>query len=564
MFRPDQSVALLRRLQRLHREYGPGLAGQKQTLLRRLRRTRLPSAQAVMRLHEILCFLRAFPDNRAVLGMVTAMLRAFSRRSDLRRFASRLENSGIAGTAIVYPFFMGTAEWIASRWPGHLSVDWDAVSVPERDRIEAWLEYFAHYAETPALDVLPLSLREWIRRMKGDHETDAAFLVRRYAALRAAPRIRQQVYEELDLTLRLDPGSGTPSRTLAAARRPVRFQRRPLDSSRPDLRADLARAPFPVRAVGVNEGRKLIDLAREAMITRERDLDAFAYGDPRDVRIVDCGGGLELVAIGMIPERRLLLEAFYGLLTLRNGIPIGYVGLGALFGSAEVAYNVFDTWRGSEAAKGYSALLTAAATLFRADAFFATPYQLGDDNEEGIESGAWWFYQKLGFVPRHHATRALMRQELSRIRSNPRYRSSAATLRRLAKHPMFLWREKPRDDILGILPLERVGLRVMQYLSRRFGSDRETATESCAREAALRVGLRWPLRLNQDERLWWNRWAPLVLCLPGVERWSPAEHAALVEVVRAKAGRRDSDFVTRFDRHPKLRAALRRLAVAKG
>jgi hypothetical protein len=557
----ERSVARLLQLQRLHREYGPGFAGQKLRLLRSLRRARLPSVVAVKRLHEILCFLRALPDNRAVLGTVSLMLREFSARADLRRVAARLENSGIAGTAIVYPFFMGTAEWIASKWPDHLSVDWDAVAVPERDRIETWLEYLAHYGETPALDVLPLSLREWIGRMKGERETDAAFLVRRYAALQAAPRIRQQVYEELDLTLRLSPGSDTPSRTLAAVSRPVHFQRGPLDSSRPDLRADLARAPFPVRAVSVDQGRRLIDLAREAMITRERDLDAFAYGDPRDVRIVDCGGGLELVAIGMVPERRLLLEAFYGLLTLRNGIPIGYVGLGALFGSAEVAYNVFDTWRGSEAARGYSALLTTAATLFSADAFFATPYQLGDDNEEGIESGAWWFYRKLGFVPRNATARALMRREQSRMRRNPRYRSSAATLRRLASHPMFLWRDTPRDDILGILPLERVGLTVMRYLSRRFGSDREAATEACALDAATRLGLRSPPRLNQAERLWWNRWAPLILCLPGVERWNRAERVALVDVVKAKAGRRESDYVMKVDHHPRLRAALRRLAV---
>jgi hypothetical protein len=560
----ERSVARLLLLQRIYRDYGPSLAGQKLRLLRSLRRARLPSAVAVKRLHEILCFLRGFPDNRAVLGAATMMLREFSARSDLHRVASRLENSGIAGTAIVYPFFMGTAEWIASKWPEHLRVDWDAVAVPERDRIETWLEYLAHYGETPALDVLPLPLQEWIGRMKGERETDAAFLVRRYAALKAAPRIRQQVYEELDLTLRLVPGPGTPSRTLAAVPRPVHFQRGPLDSSRPDLRADLARAPFPVRAVGGDQGRRLIDLAREAMITRERDLDAFAYGDPRDVRIVDCGGGLELVAIGMVPERRLLLEAFYGLLTLHNGIPIGYVGLGALFGSAEVAYNVFDTWRGSEAARGYSALLTSAATLFRADAFFVTPYQLGDDNEEGIESGAWWFYRKLGFIPRNAAARALMRREQSRIRRNGRYRSNAATLRRLAKHSMFLWRETPRDDILGILPLERVGLEVMRYLSRRFGSDREAATETCALEAATRLGLRSPLRLNQAERLWWNRWAPLVLCLPGLERWNRAERIALLDVVRAKAGRRESDFVIKFDNHPRLRAALRRLVATRG
>ena len=487
------------------------------------------------------------------------MLQRFSRRGDLRRFASRLESSGIAGTDIVYRFFPAMAEWLAARWPAQLHLEWGEVATVERDRIEIWLEYLAHYAETPALDVLPLSLREWIRRMKGPDQTDATFLVRRYAALPAGSRIRQQVFEELDLTMRLRPAPDTPSRTLAGIRRPVHYQARPLDTRRPDLRGELDRAPLPVRPVSLREGRRLIDLAREAMITRERDLDAFAYGNPRDVRIVDCGQGLELVAIGMIPERRLLLEAFYGLLTLRNGIPIGYVGLGALFGSAEVAYNVFDTWRGSEAARGYSAVLATAATLFGTDAFMVTPYQLGDDNEEGIESGAWWFYQKLGFVPRDRDARALMRRELARIRQNPRYRSTPATLRRLAKHPMYLWRGRPRDDIQGILPLANAGLAVMDLIAKRFDGDRELATRVCRVEAAQRLGLRAVPGGSAAERLWWDRWSPLVMCLPGVGRWTPQQRAALVQLIRAKGGTSEIDYARLFDRHLPLRRALSRL-----
>ena len=552
-------MSALRSLDRIHREYGPGLAGRKLLHLRHLARSRLASAGEVRRLHEILCFLRACPDDALLLAQVTVMLEAFARRGDLRRFAARLESSGIAGTDIVYRFFPSMAEWLTSRWPAQLHLEWGAVATAERDRIEVWLEYLAHYAETPALDVLPLSLREWVRRMKGPGETDATFLVRSYAALPAGSRIREQVFEELDLTMRLRPAAGTPSRTLAGVRRPVHLQAGPLDTRRPDLRTDLDRAPLPVRRVGAREGARLIDLAREAMITRERDLDAFAYGNPRDVRIVDCGEGLELVAIGMIPERRLLLEAFYGLLTLRNGIPIGYVGLGALFGSAEVAYNVFDTWRGSEAARGYSAVLTTAATLFGADAFLVTPYQLGDDNEEGIESGAWWFYQKLGFVPRDRGARALMRRELARIRANSRYRSSPATLRRLAKHPMYLWRGRPRNDIQGILPLENVGLAVMRYVARRFGGDRELATRVCRVEAARRLGLRTQPGGSAAERLWWDRWAPLVMCLPGIGRWTTAQRAGLARLIRAKGGVSEIDYARLFDQHRALRSALRRL-----
>ncbi len=151
---------------------------------------------------------------------------------------------------------------------------------------------------------------------------------------------------------------------------------RPLDTARPDLRLALRERPRRVTAVPRTEAQRLIDLAREAMVARSRDLDTFAYGDPDDVRIVDMGDGLEFVAIGLIPERRLLLEAVYGFLTLKNGVPIGYVLNSALYGSAEVAYNVFD-YRGGEAGRVYGQVLAMLRHLFRATAFTIYPYQLG-------------------------------------------------------------------------------------------------------------------------------------------------------------------------------------------
>jgi hypothetical protein len=47
-----------------------------------------------------------------------------------------------------------------------------------------------------------------------------------------------------------------------------------------------------------------------------------------------------------------------------------------------------------------------------------------------------------------------------------------------------------------------------------------------------------------------------VLALPGLTRWSAADRRAAVRVVRAKGGRRESDFAARFAAHPRLVRAL--------
>ena len=65
---------------------------------------------------------------------------------------------------------------------------------------------------------------------------------------------------------------------------------------------------------------------------------------------------------------------------------------------------------------------------------------------------------------------------------------------------------------------------------------------------------------SAGERLAWNRWSPLVLLLD-VESWKAGERRALVDVIRAKGGRHEWEFVRRFDGHRRLREALRVLAL---
>ena len=51
--------------------------------------------------------------------------------------------------------------------------------------------------------------------------------------------------------------------------------------------------------------------------------------------------------------------------------------------------------------------------------------------------------------------------------------------------------------------------------------------------------------------------------LSGVERWRPEEKRALVRLVRAKGGRRESEYIARFNRHRRLRRGLLKLAVGE-
>jgi len=552
--------ALLRELARLRLAFGPEPSRRKRELIAELDRRRLGTARDLLALHELLVFSRAYPDDAELLAAVERSLAGFARRRDLRALRRELVDSGLAGCDIAYPFFFHTAVRLAERFPGRLVVDWPAWE--RKGELEDLLHLLLPYAETPLVDEASYSPRDWLALLKAPDEGDGAFLARRFAAVAGDSFVRETLYERLSPALVLRGDATTPSRT--AAKAPVDrvvFQRGALDGARPDLATFVPRARVDVRDLAPREAARYVEMARDAMVTRGRDLDAFAQGDARDVRLVDCGDGLAFAVIGQIPERRLLLESVYGALTLRNGVPLGYVLLSSLFGSTEIAYNVFDTFRGAQAATVFGWVVAAAHAVFGATTFSIDPYQLGYyGNSEGLASGAWWFYYKLGFRPRDAGVKRVLRGELAAMRRDPRHRSDRATLERLAAEHLFLDLGDGAGVALGALSPGNVGRRIASRLAAEVGAARERGVEEAARRAQDLLGVRSLAGWSAGERLWWRRWSPLVVAIPGLARWRPAERRAVAAIVRAKGGRRESDYVRRFDAHPKLRRALLAMA----
>jgi hypothetical protein len=545
-------VTPLSELETIVREYGGTFAVQKRALVRRLARARFRRLDELARFHELCCFLRAYPDDAALLESVVRTLDGFERRADLRRWTKQLADSGIVGTAIHFPFYWVTAERLARHFPERLSVDWNEVGERERAGLARLLPLLLPSAEAPDF-TQPRSAEEWLARLKGRDETDATFLVRRFARVDA--RAREPLFNELALPLVLSAGSGGPSRTRAFhATGEVVFRTRLLSRERPTLRRATRMAPRSVRKASRREAAELIDLARDSMITRSRDLDAFMYASPDDVRVIDAGDGLSLACMGLVPAQRALVETLYVFLLLMNGVPIGYYQAALSFDSAELNYNVFPSFRGGETALIYARALGVVRHLFAPDAFSVHPYQLGQGNPDALRSGAFWFYEKLGYQPEDPAVLRLLAREKRSLAKNPHHRSSPATLGKLASGYLFFYLAKRREDVAGKVNLSRIALAVSDHLAARFGSDRERGLATCRRECAgaLGIGLRG---LARGERIALERWAPLCLTL-GAERWPSAERRALAEVILAKGGVREEAFARRLAGHRRLRRGL--------
>lgn len=546
---PSNTLAAL---ERLRFAFGPEATVAKLALLGHFARTRLGAGRSVLRLHEALCCMRAYPDDAAVLAQVQAMLDGFDRRSDLRAHRDALADTGIAGTTIFYRFFAGQAQWLAKNWPDRLRLDRDDDYA--EDRIARALPALLTRAEATALAELKLAGYAALDRLRGKGETDAVFLLRRMAALPGDGFTREAFVDTVDASFVLAPGPDTPSRTKARwERAPVVFRREPPPRARPDLRVELLRAPRSVRPLSVRAGAEAIDLARGAMVTRARSLEAFSFGDARDAWLVDDGDGLSFTFASVIPERRHAVVSYYGGLMLRNGVPVGYTQADIAGASAALSFNAFETFRGGEAGNLFARWLAALRGLFGATSFSIEPYQLGADNDEAIASGAWWFYAKFGFAPRDKATLRLAKEEAARARRRATHRTSPAMLRRLAERHVFLDLDRARPRPL--MAQGALGMHSGAALSRRAGSDRERGIEEASADLLRHCGLDSLRAFSPAEREAWRRFAP-VAALLDIGQWRGGERRGLVEVIRAKAGRSERDFIARYGSHPRLDDSL--------
>jgi hypothetical protein len=267
---------------------------------------------------------------------------------------------------------------------------------------------------------------------------------------------------------------------------------------------------------------------------------------------------VELFLVGVVPERRLPLRAAYGGFVVKNAVPIGYIEGLALFERLEIGFNMYYTFREGESAWIYAQVLKMHRDALGVTSFSIDPYQLGFENEEAIDSGAFWFYRKLGFRPTDRDVAAAVAREERRIAERPGYRSSPATLRRLVVHNLLYEAPGTASREWDRFHVRRIGLAVNRRMRDSLGGDARRLRALTERSAGRAIGVR-PASLDESARRAFASMAPALDAIPDLARWPRADRAALTELVRAKAGRDERRCLRLMQRHRRLREAWIRL-----
>src|SRR6266404_286422 len=474
----------LTELEAFRYRFGPGESARVAKLLSRLDAERFPDSASLIRFHEALLFLRAFPQGPAVVRVTERIINSFHKKVEVLREGGAdmddfdtFEVSGIAGTQMEDTLSFDVASWLihTSRIRAKVEIAWDNYE-PGRElgttgpRFIPLLDDDAYVeADTP--------WRRWLETAAGKKRVPA-WLISRFEKLPLPPQQKAELYESLRVPLRWNLKNSTISRTRNwKLLRSVFHHTTPLISrSQVSLADELAKRPPKLTKLSRKQGEQVMDMIREVMLVRYRELYGTTLGNAASVVRAElgtheAGRGVTIYLWNLPPDRRLPLRAYVAGLTLKNGVPINYIEAIGLCEWMEVGFNTFYTFRGGEAGWIYAQVLRCLCHLMGTTCVSVYPYQLGHDNEEAIESGAFWFYRKVGFRPGRPELLRLVEGEESKIAANPMYRTSARTLRRLAAGHVFY--ELPGSEV-GVwdrFSTRKIGLRVNAHMARKFGGD---------------------------------------------------------------------------------------------
>ena len=563
---------MLEQLQEAKLQFGPQAGGKMLKLLGTASRLQFREPADLIRFHEILLFIRAYPQNSAVLKKADEGLAVFSRRAaeigaDDDAFNEE-QAAGIVGTAIDAAFSYDIVRWLAQAHPGEVEIDWDGYE--NWDRLGATLPRFLPLLEEDALVEANVPYLKWLEAAWGRGAGQLAALLRAFEELQCSPREKAELFASLELSARWELKDAPASRTLMRrAGKEIFYHSGPLlRRSDVSLGAELNAASLPVERLSKSDGERLIDMTRDASVVRYRELYGFTYGDPARVFRANAGRGLEIFVFGVPPERRLPLRAYHAGFFVKNGVPIGYVETLTLFERIEIGFNLYYTFRDGESAWLYAQMLRVFRQLLGVSVVSVDPYQIGLHNREAIDSGAFWFYRKMGFRSVRPELARLTAAEEKKIKARPGYRTPPAILKRLASAPMIYeasvaqvsesanLRKPLSEGGWDRFLVRHLGYASQQLMREKFGGDAGQFRRAAVAQIEGVLGVKAP-NAGTPERSSFENFALLLAQIPDVQNWPDEQKQRVAAVIGAKMsddeGLSELEYVRVLNASPRLR-----------
>jgi len=271
---PDRLLTDLEGAKNRFNSNSPGLIAK---LLSQLSKFQLDPHQLI-RFHECLLFLRAFPSGPSLIPRVENLLSTFHRCIEkLRALHAGMsvfddfDTSGIAGTVMQDTLSFDVAQWLTLRIPHNVEIAWDDYwddYQAERARGTIWPRFIPLLEEDADVEA-NIPWQSWLDNARGRHNA-LVWLIHRFAQLPLPDRERAELYDSLHLPLRWKLENLKLSRTRNWARpRCFYFHNAPLiQRSEVSLAHELAQPAPKLEKLSLAAGESVMQAIREVMVVR--------------------------------------------------------------------------------------------------------------------------------------------------------------------------------------------------------------------------------------------------------------------------------------------------------
>ncbi|HEY2817218.1 MAG TPA: hypothetical protein VGK44_08835 [Casimicrobiaceae bacterium] len=524
-------------LRAIAQRMGGSHGASKCKLLRHAANLSLTSIDALVPYHDVLLFMLAHPETAAMrkaaaseLSRVADAARAVSTAGTARARA-KMRGSGIAWSSITIAFSHAIARWLVERYPscveidslsesGSLLVDCLRQALPplEFDLVES-------YEDAP--DAL---IAETARRSK---EGRLGWLLKQFERVPCSAALRATLFDLLQVFLSLNPRDEAISRTFARGLpAAIYYHRGPL-LRKVDVESLVKKSLPAAQRLSQDERLHLIDVGRAILAMLGRETDPLTHADPRYIRYYTLERGVAIALYSARPGQRNPLDSHIGYVLFKNTVPIAYGGGWPFFGTCKIGINIFAPFRGGESTFVMASILRVYARLFAVDRFVVEPYQFGAGNREGLESGAFWFYYRLGFRPEDMGVRDLASREFEQMQHQPGYRSPLAVLRRFTRSDLELVVVPGAPAACDPADLSRA---TTAWIGERFHADRGRAEAFALKRVSSALDPGETLRWNGDAQDALRAMAPLLAQIADLRAWPSRDKSRLEALIRAKGG----------------------------
>jgi hypothetical protein len=543
-------------LREIANSFGSPYTENKKELLLQFSAQAIRDGKVLKEYHDCLLFLVAYPENKELLDLTNKELERVSEiASNIMKGRNSLFKKQLFGTGIVHSqlqaaFTFDLVKWLVTEYPGQ--VNFNSFGA-ETEKVKEILSLCLPVAEREVLADSRISVRSWIKQAKGSSPlSDLAWLIQLLDKADFADDVKDHLCSSLQLYIDIKINEDMPSRTFG--RIPVKdvfFHNDLLKVS--DAGAILAQklnAPQKLTSLAVNE---LIKVARVSLFLLYRETDPLTHTDPANVWRFNMGRGIDICLFGMKPARRMPLDSYIGYMAFKNGVPCAYGGGWILGESSKIGVNIYPPFRGGESAFLFCQILHLYHQFFHVPRITVEPYQIGKNNSEGVRSGAFWFYYKLGFRPMESKLRQLAEKEFSLITSRKGYRTSLSVLKQLANSNLELITGKTTKKI-SILQSFDLARRTMLHIANVYQGDRQAALKKAGVKLRRALGITSFSGWSASEVEGFQQFSIVADTIPGVERLSPANKKILLQLIKAKGSRDESVYIHLFQNQELLPA----------